>query len=190
MTLLRLVLLTVLLAFLHLNSQAQASSPEMNAQLPARHDPSPHTVQLVTVDKDVRLEVLDWGGSGRNVVLLAGLGNTAHIFDNFAPKLRNHFHVYGITRRGFGQSSSPATGYDSQRLGDDVVAVLDALKISAPVLIGHSIGGEELSSVATHHPGRVAGLVYLDAGYSYAFYDKEHGDYLLDLGEIVPGWHR
>jgi non-heme chloroperoxidase len=66
-----------------------------------------------------------------------------------------------------------------------VVAVLDALKISAPILIGHSIGGEELSSVATHHPGRVAGLVYLDAAYSYAFYDREHGDYLLDLGEII-----
>jgi non-heme chloroperoxidase len=66
-----------------------------------------------------------------------------------------------------------------------VVAVLDALKISTPILIGHSIGGEELSSVATHHPGRVAGLVYLDAAYSYAFYDREHGDYLLDLGDII-----
>jgi len=49
-------------------------------------DPSTHTVQLVTVDKDVRLEVLDWGGSGAPVVLLAGLGNTAHIFDKLAPK--------------------------------------------------------------------------------------------------------
>ena len=127
---------------------------------------------MVVVDKNVRVEVLDWGGSGRNVVLLAGLGNTVHVFDNFAPKLAQHFHAYGITRRGFGQSSAPTTGYTAQQLGDDVVAVLDALKITDPVLVGHSIGGEELSSVATHHPGRVAGLVYLDAGYSYAFYDK------------------
>jgi hypothetical protein len=37
-------------------------------------DPSPHTVQFVTVERDVRLEVLDWGGSGRSVVLLAGGG--------------------------------------------------------------------------------------------------------------------
>ncbi len=140
---------------------------------------------MITVEKDVQLEVLDWGGSGRNVVLLAGLGNTAHIFDDFAPKLSEHFHVYGITRRGFGASSWPAAGYGAHRLGDDVVAVLDALKISTPVLIGHSIGGEELSSVATHHSGRVAGLVYLDAAYSYAFYDREHGDYLLDLGELI-----
>src|ERR1700722_12054445 len=38
-------------------------------------DPSPHTKQFVTVDKDVKLEVLDWGGSGRPLVLLTGLGN-------------------------------------------------------------------------------------------------------------------
>jgi len=67
-----------------------------------QRDPSPHTVQFVTVDKNVRLEVLDWGGSGRPVVLLAGLGNTAHVFDDFAPKLAGAYHVYGITRRGFG----------------------------------------------------------------------------------------
>ncbi len=29
------------------------------------HDPSPHTVKFVTVDHDVKLEVLDWGGLGR-----------------------------------------------------------------------------------------------------------------------------
>jgi hypothetical protein len=67
-----------------------------------RNDPSPHVTRFVSVDKDVRLEVLDWGGSGRPIVLLAGGGNTAHVFDDFAPKLRAHNHVYGITRRGFG----------------------------------------------------------------------------------------
>jgi non-heme chloroperoxidase len=36
-------------------------------------DPSPHTVQFVTVEKDVKLEVRDWGGSGPPLVLLAGL---------------------------------------------------------------------------------------------------------------------
>jgi hypothetical protein len=61
-------------------------------------DESPHTFHFVTVDGNVKLEVLDWGGSGRALVLLAGLGDTAHVFDNFAPKLANTYHVYGITR--------------------------------------------------------------------------------------------
>jgi non-heme chloroperoxidase len=57
------------------------------------HDPSPHSIQFVTVDKNVSLEVLDWGGSGRPIVLLAGLGITAHVFDDFAPKLAGSYHV-------------------------------------------------------------------------------------------------
>ena len=82
-------------------------------------DRAPHLVRLVAVEDGVQLEVLDFGGSGRPVVLLAGLGNTAHIFDAFAPKL-NGAHVYGITRRGYGASSRPESGYDVARLGEDV----------------------------------------------------------------------
>lgn len=138
-------------------------------------DPSPHTAQFVTVDKDVKLEVLDWGGSGRPLVLLTGLGNTAHIFDKFAPKLTANYHVYGITRRGFGASSRPTSGYSADRLGDDVLAVVDALKLDRPALVGHSIAGEELSSVGSRYPEKVAGLVYLDAGYCYAYYGPSGG---------------
>lgn len=162
-----------------------------------RIDSSPHSVQFVAVDDNVKLEVLDWGGSGRPLVLLAGLGNTAHIFDRFALKLTPTHHVYGITRRGFGASSAPVpanNNYSADRLGDDVLAVLDALKLNHPVLVGHSIAGEELSSVATRHPEKVAGLVYLDAGYPYAFYDRSHGDLRIDsmelkkeLEQVIPG---
>ena len=56
-------------------------------------DTSRHTERFVNVEPVVRLEVLDWGGTGRPVVLLAGNGNTAHICDDFAPKLTNAYHV-------------------------------------------------------------------------------------------------
>ena len=131
-------------------------------------DPSPHKISFVTVETDVKLEVLDWGGSGSPMVLLAGAGNTAHVFDDFAQKFTAGHHVYGITRRGFG-SSGFAKYDDPNRLGDDVVAVIDSLKLVKPVLVGHSLGGLELSSVANRHADRVAGLIYLDAGYPYAF---------------------
>ena len=157
-------------------------------QQPAKwHDPSPHTVQFITVDTNVKLEVLDWGGVGRPLVLLAGGGNTAHVFDDFAPKLAGSYHVYGITRRGFGESSSPAphdNNYSADRLGDDVLAVLDALKLDRPILVGHSIAGEELSSIGSRHPERVAGLVYLDAGGAYAYYNKSLGDFTIDLADL------
>jgi len=127
------------------------------------HDPSPHKVQFVTVEEGARLEILDWGGTGRPVVLLAGSGNTTHIFDDFAPKLSVFCHVYGITRRGFGASTHPDSGYDQQRLADDVLQVLDALKLVAPVVAGHSMSGEELTTLGDEHSDRLAGIVYLDA---------------------------
>jgi non-heme chloroperoxidase len=147
-------------------------------------DPSPHTVRFATVDHDVRLEVLDWGGTGRPLILLAGLGGTAHVFDKFAPKLTASYHVYGITRRGYGASSVPATGYSADRLGDDVLGVMEQLKITRPVLVGHSIAGEELSSLGSRYPEKVAGLVYLDAAYAYAFYDASRGDLGFDLRDL------
>ena len=142
----------------------------------AWRDMSPHGQRFVNVERNVRLEVLDWGGTGRPVVFLAGAGNSAHIFDTFAPKLTREYHVYGITRRGFGNSSKPASGYLADTLANDVLAVLDSLGIRSPVLIGHSIAGEELSSIGSRHPERVAGLVYLDAGYPYAIYDSTSSD--------------
>jgi non-heme chloroperoxidase len=127
------------------------------------HDPSQHKVQFVTVDEGVRLEVLDWGGTGRPVVLLAGRGFTAHVFDGFAEKLTDSYHVYGITRRGFGVSSRPPTDYKEERLTEDDLQVFDALKLLAPVVVGHSVAGNELSQLGIHHPDRIGGLVYLDA---------------------------
>jgi len=126
-------------------------------------DSSKHTVQFVTVENGVRLEVLDWGGSGRPLVLLAGLGWTAHVFDEFAPKLTDSYHVYAITRRGYGASSKPATGYTEDRLTDDDLCVFDALKLVRPIVAGHSIAGNELSQLGIHHYDRIGALIYLDA---------------------------
>lgn len=145
-------------------------------------DPSPHATRFVTVSPEVRLEVLDWGGSGTPLVLLAGGGDTAHVFDDFAPKLASDFHVYGITRRGFGRSGfAPVPG--TEAFGDDVLAVLDTLALKKCVLVGHSIAGQELSSIATKHPERVTGLVYLDAAYPYAF-DNGTGPSLDDFQRL------
>jgi non-heme chloroperoxidase len=136
-------------------------------------DPSPHKIRFVSVGENVRLEVLDWGGSGKPIVLLAGGGDTAHVFDDFATKLKKHNHVYGITRRGFGASGYADATDVGDRLGNDVLAVIDALKLDKPVLAGHSIAGAEMSWMAKKHPDRIVGLVYLEAGYSYAFDNGE-----------------
>lgn len=84
-------------------------------------------------------------------------------------------------------SSSPAptqVNFRADQLGDDVLKVLDSLGLKKPVLVGHSIAGEELSSIGSRYPDRVAGLIYLDAGYSYALYSPDAGDARLDAKEV------
>jgi pimeloyl-ACP methyl ester carboxylesterase len=146
-------------------------------------DTAHHAVQFVTVEPGVKLEVIDWGGTGRPLIFLAGLDNTAHVFDKFAPKFTAKYHVLGITRRGFGESSSPAPteqNYASDRLGDDVLSVIHTLKLQKPVVAGHSMAGEELSSIGSRHAEAVSGLIYLDASFPYAYYDRALGDPQLD----------
>ncbi len=171
------IILLVLTARLANGQQEIAKTP----------DTSPHKVEFVTVDQGVKLEVLDWGGNGRPLVFLAGSGFDAHVFDTFAPKFIAIHHVYGITRRGFGASSAPAPAngnYTADHLGDDVLAVIDALHLDQPVLVGHSLAGEEMSSIGSRHPQKVAGLIYLDAGYSYAYYSPAIGDPIIDAFDL------
>jgi non-heme chloroperoxidase len=166
----------VLLLTLPLRLSAQQTAPW--------NDPSPHKINFVTVDENVRLELLDWGGSGRPIVLLAGSGNTAHVFDEFAVKLAGVGHIYGITRRGFGKSSHPDSGYADQRLADDIVAVLDSLKIIKPILVGHSMAGSEMTTVGVQHSDRLAGLVYLDAGDDPGDFPGQNPDYLALFAKL------
>jgi non-heme chloroperoxidase len=132
-----------------------------SSQSQAWRDPSPHNVRRVTVDSSVQLEVLEWGGSGPPVVLLACYVS-AHVYDEFAPKLTSQFRVYAITRRGIGASDQPATGYAVQRSANDVLEVLNSLKLEKSLLVGHSCAGQILTMFAAQHSDRLLGLVYLD----------------------------
>ena len=128
-------------------------------------DPSPHRIRFVQAKPDVRLEVLDWGGKGKPLLFLTGLGNSAHVFDEFAPQFTDRFQVFGLTRRGLGSSSQPTTGYDIGTLASDIFGVLDSFKLKRVILVGHSIGGDELTKFAATYPDRVEKLVYFDAAH-------------------------
>ena len=115
------------------------------------------------VDSDgVRLHYIDWGGTGRPLLLLAGLGGTAHLFRGLAPRLRDRFRVLGLTRRGHGRSDRPDSGYHLETLVGDIRNFLDAQEIEQAVLVGHSFAGLEMPLFAIRHPERVEAIVYLD----------------------------
>lgn len=106
----------------------------------------------------------DYGGQGRPIVLLTGLGDTAGVFDQLGPLLRDQGHrVVALTRRGYGASSKPGTGYDLATRTQDDAAAIKALRLDRPVVVGHSIASDELIGLATEHPERIAGVVSLDS---------------------------
>lgn len=140
---------------------AQTGRPGADAWRDSAH----HTSGMVHVAPDVRLHYLDFGGQGPTIVFLAGLGNTAHAFDDFAPRFTDRFHCVALTRRGFGESDHPTDGYDTPRLVDDIRTALDSLRLGRVILVGHSIAGEEMTRFAATYPDRVERLVYLDAAY-------------------------
>lgn len=140
--------------------------------------------RMISIGPGVKLEALDWGGRGEPLVFLAGLGNTAHVFDTFAPQFTDQFHVIGITRRGFGASAGAAPPNDLDTLVADVVAVVDSLRLGKVVLVGHSIAGEEMTRFAELHGARCAGLVYLDAAY-----DRSGMDTLAPKQPPAPAPH-
>ncbi len=135
-------------------------------------DPSPHVSQMVTITPGVAVEVLDWGGRGPPLVFLAGLGNTPHVYDTFAPAFTDRFHVYGITRRGFGHSTGLPVDA-AVTLVSDLRTVLDSLHLSRVILAGHSIAGEELTGFGSTYPDGCEGLVYLDAAYDRSDSDSK-----------------
>jgi pimeloyl-ACP methyl ester carboxylesterase len=110
-----------------------------------------------------RLHYLDWGGAGRPLVCLAGLGDTAHLYRGLAPKLVDRYWVVGLTRRGHGRSHRPDSGYELDTFVEDIRRFLDRLAIERSILIGHSFGGLEMPRFARRYPERVEAIVYLDA---------------------------
>ncbi|HKR02177.1 MAG TPA: alpha/beta hydrolase [Pyrinomonadaceae bacterium] len=130
-------------------------------------DKSPHRSGFVTAN-GIKLHYLDWGGKGKVLLFLAGLGNSAHIFDDIAPRFTDRFHVLALTRRGHGQSDKPATGYDIPTLAEDIRQFLDQMNIKRVTLVGHSFAGDEMTRFATDYPDRIDKLIYLDAAYDRA----------------------
>jgi len=173
---------------------------KVNSSSEAPTDKSPHTSAFVTAN-GIKMNYLDWGGTGDVIILLAGFGNDAHVFDEIAPSFTDRYHVIGLTRRGFGETARPATGYDTATRVEDIRAFMDATKITRATLIGHSLAGDEMTLFAGLYPQRVIKMVYLDAAYdrtkNFSCVNDQPGPppppaMLRIVGEAknCPGWEK
>ncbi len=103
------------------------------------------------------------GGHGPAVVLLHGYGETGDMWAPLAARLAVDHTVVVPDLRGMGLSAHPDGGYDKKTQGEDVAAVLDALKIGKTDVVAHDIGNMVAYAFAAEHPDRVTKLALLDA---------------------------
>ena len=109
---------------------------------------------------------------GAPVILLhGGMGNSDH-WANQVPGLAAKLHVIVIDSRGHGRSTRPKDAAKSppsyDQMADDVLAVMDHLKLDKASLVGWSDGGEIAMKIAVSHPTRVDRLFILGANYDAA----------------------
>ncbi len=96
------------------------------------------------------------------MVLLHGLGERAASWDPVLDALSKTFRVYAVDLRGHGDSDWPGT-YSFELMADDVIDLLDELRLSSVALVGHSMGGAVAYRVAVSRPDLVGRLVVEDA---------------------------
>lgn len=120
----------------------------------------------------VRLHGLEWGAGGEPVVLLPGLGQSAHVYRELAPALAADRRVVALTPRGHGESATPPAGYGVAHFAAELRGAMDALGIRRAALVAHSASGAAATRLAADHPARVERIVYLDGIYGYAGRDE------------------
>ncbi len=97
-------------------------------------------------------------GAGQPVVLIHGYPLSGRAWDKQVPVLLEAGHrVITYDRRGFGQSSRPAVGYDYDTFAADLDSLVERLDLRNAVLAGHSMGtGEVTRYLSTYGSARVA----------------------------------
>ncbi|MFE0824016.1 alpha/beta fold hydrolase [Streptomyces sp. NPDC058794] len=118
------------------------------------------TRTAVTTGDGVRIAYRFDGDEDKPVLLLSNsIGTDLHMWDGQVPALTEHFRLLRYDARGHGASDVPTGPYSLDRLGRDVVELLDALRLRRVHVLGLSLGGIVAQWLAIHVPERVGRLV-------------------------------
>jgi 3-oxoadipate enol-lactonase len=132
------------------------------------------------------------GPANAPVLMLSNsLGTDIHMWDDQAKPFTQHFRLVRYDRRGHGKSGAPEGPYTMQRLGRDVLAILDQLGIAKVNWCGLSMGGMVGMWLGANAPQRINKLILSNT--SAYMPDKEIWNTRIKtvrengLASIVPG---
>ena len=98
-------------------------------------------------------------GSGTPLLLISGLGGIANYWLPNVPAFAKRYRTIIHDHRGIGQSTRSMIRYSVDQMTDDVLALMDHLKIDRAHVVGHSTGGAIGQTMAVRHPDRLISLV-------------------------------
>jgi aminoacrylate hydrolase len=98
-------------------------------------------------------------GQGEPLLLVSGLGGTAAYWKPNLPALAKRYRVIVHDHRGAGQSTHSRIRYTVDQMTDDLVKLMDHLKIARAHLVGHSTGGAIGQTMAARTPERLKAMV-------------------------------
>ena len=111
----------------------------------------------------LRLHVLDYGGDGVPVVVLPGITSPVITQDFFVRELVPDLRPVVVDLRGRGMSGTPGDGaYTLRDYAEDTAAVVRALELERPLLLGHSLGARIAAAFAVEHPDLAGELILVD----------------------------
>ena len=149
------------------------------------------------IDVDgLRIHYLDWGGANdeadeandrQPLLLLHGIGRTAHNFDHLAPQLAQRYRVIAPDLRGHGDSGwHPEAAYLVEDYARDIEALIIELGLENLVLCGQSTGGRVVQVIAGRQPELVAAAIVEDVGPERPKKVSERR--LRRMGDESKGW--
>jgi N-formylmaleamate deformylase len=107
----------------------------------------------------IKIHYTRTGGDKPPLILLHGLAADGLCWTHLARALEREYDVIMPDARGHGKSSVPDYGYRYEDLANDVVGLIEALRLSAPIAVGHSMGGMTATVVASRKPGLLRSLI-------------------------------
>ena len=110
----------------------------------------------------INIHYLRTGGSKPPLVLLHGLTGSGACWTPLARALEGEYDVVMPDARGHGNSSAPLHGYRYEDYAGDVVGLIQGLGLTAPILLGHSMGGMTAAVVASQRATAIRGVILAD----------------------------
>jgi pimeloyl-ACP methyl ester carboxylesterase len=98
-------------------------------------------------------------GSGKSLIFLHGSMGTSQVWKPYVPILSNDFKIILPDIRGHGKTENPGKKIDLHLMADDIVALIDSLKLDKPFLCGWSGGGDIGLDIAMRYPNSVTRLI-------------------------------